>query len=701
MPADRRQVLRLAAPVLWTILLLLPAEAWAPLDGVALGSTGTAVLGLVWWVWYAREGLPGGVWLPAGLLAIKAIVAVATVPHGFTATYFANGSWTPPRERSIEWRAEPFTRRDLRLAFTSPDGPELPLHFFHDNARFNVATRAGREGLPFSVAWEGYWRVDEPATLPLYLAGHGLHATLAVDGRLVVEKPDDAIEAFGEAVLEAGWRHVSVLVAAPAGQARSFEAGTVSADGTRRALGSPDVYPSAPGRSARAWDARARTLGRAAAAGTVIFIGGLALATLAGVLRALRYARALRADDRLPAWLAIASLAALADAWWFAKGVEDRLLLLLGGDDMLTYATLARDIALNGPLMLAGQPPGQAEPFYYQPLYPYVLALTHLVWGDDGFGIFLVQRLGVWITWLAAWRTAHLLLGLRAGGATLVIAGVFVMLRVRPWSGVLLAEAIFIPLLAVCAWSLVIVAQRESRRATVAAGIAGGLATLARSTLVPAWFLVLPLLVAARRHAGRQARPAVVVALLVAGITGLATARNWVAAGQFVPVASSFANNFYLGNPPPDDMPVSGPGEHALLRRLPIADPTRLALEGALHAPGRFAGNLGRKALYALGVFGAYPPGSGWSALLIVTWVLALGGFVVIARHGQGRDPAVWLPAVFAGTHLVAVTVIFPHAHGDRLILPMYVMLLPYAGAAAGAVLDRFLPHEDRTGSPA
>ncbi len=679
MPADRRTVLTRAAPVFWTAWLLLPVEGWGRLDGVPVGTLEAAVLAAIWWLWGAGRAVPGGVWLPAGLLVVKAIAALAILPHGLDARYFANASWTAPHERSIGWPAGPMTRRDARLAFGVPVGPELPLHFFHDNGRFNVGTRAEREGLPFSIVWTGYWRVQAPGARTLYLEGEHLGAAILIDGEVAIEKPADVAAVREDVPVAAGWRRLVVRVAAPHGIARAFEAGAIDEEGVRHPLGARDVFPAPVDLDARAWDLRARAIALAVDAGVVMFIGLWTVLGLAAVSREAIRPAPPTGQGRGATLLALAAFVALADALWFGRQVEGRVLLLLGGDDMLTYATLARDIALHGPLMLGGQPIGEAAPFYYQPLYPYVIALTHMVLGEDGFGIFFVQRLGMWITLLAVWRTSARLFGARAGWVTLGAATVFVAVKVRPWSGILLGEIIFMPLLSLCSWALVAVAHGAGLRTGAAAGVAGGLATLGRSTLLPAWAIVIPLVAAARRRAGLRPGPIVVAALLIAGVVGLATLRNHVAANRFVLVTTSFANNFYLGNPPPQGTSIH---DHALFRWLTLQDPTRLALEGAWHAPGAFAGNIGRKALYPLGLFDAYLPGRGWSPLLVATWVVSLVGVVTALRRGSRQDPGRWVPLAFAVSHAAAVTLIFPHAHGDRLILPFYVMLLPYVGAA-------------------
>lgn len=89
------------------------------------------------------------------------------------------------------------------------------------------------------------------------------------------------------------------------------------------------------------------------------------------------------------------ALVAIAEACWFAWPWAGRVMVLVGGDDTLTYETYARHIQLDGLLM-----PGLLEPFYYQAFYPYFLAALHAVFGESMFGPILVQRLLVaFVAW--------------------------------------------------------------------------------------------------------------------------------------------------------------------------------------------------------------------------------------------------------------------------------------------------------------
>jgi hypothetical protein len=65
-------------------------------------------------------------------------------------------------------------------------------------------------------------------------------------------------------------------------------------------------------------------------------------------------------------------------------------------------------------------------------------------------------------------------------------------------------------------------------------------------------------------------------------------------------------------------------------------------------------------------------------------WSVALLG--LLARRdafaSSAAALAAWLPALMAGSHFAAVTIFVPHVYGDRLVLPFYVLIVPYVGAA-------------------
>jgi 4-amino-4-deoxy-L-arabinose transferase-like glycosyltransferase len=369
------------------------------------------------------------------------------------------------------------------------------------------------------------------------------------------------------------------------------------------------------------------------------------------------------AAARTRVWAAIAAAIALADALWFAAPSAGRLILQGGGDDSLTYQTYARDIVFHGPLMLLGAAPGQAEPFYYQPLYAYFLAAVHLLFGDELWGLFLLQRLSLAAMVVAVcWMTRRL--AGKPAGVMACVLGIVLLYAwldrawVDVWARTLWTEVLFVPLVAAWACSLMALAAKDATwRTAVLSGIAGGLGVLTRSTLL----LGLPL------------APVAVLLLVAVAFIGMATVRNWIASGRFVPITTSFGINLYLGNAPPARLPVHD--DHAVYSWIAADDNRRQVIEYAWHEPAAFGQNLVNKALYSLGYFNPLVPGAGVSLVLIAIWIAALAGVAVTPR-----DPARQIPALIALCLFASVIVIFPSHF--RLIFPCYVLLLPYAAAA-------------------
>lgn len=656
-----------------------------------------------------------------GFVAVACVLRVAAgaavLPRGFAARYFANDSFTPPHERSLAYRGGDITRIDERLAFGRPGEPDLPLYFFNDLTRFNFYQpgEPDRATLPFSVVWEGWVWVEKGAPArQFYLEGAGVMASLEVDGAAGPRLGVDRRSAEAAVSWPRGWRRVTVNLSAPSGAARRFEAGTI-VDGARRPLGAGrGLQPGALVLRTPLdwWRLRVDSAVRVVATALDAVLGFALLALGVDVWRGVRHRR-----GRL---LLLGWIAACVEAIWFALPAANRVLLQPGGDDSLTYETQARDILLNGPLMLLGRPAGQAEPFYYQPLYGYAIAATHAVFGEDFFGLFFIQRLLLFVTLLCLWQITERLFGERTGLAAAVVSFVFLYVVMNPWARTLWNETFFVPLAAVWTLGLVLMSQpaivppfaekertgmrmpfpvapvgeRANVRGSNAAGglavltgIAGGLAVLARSTLLLALVFVVPALALARRHRGWRLAPVAVMLAGMALVVSLATVRNLVAAGRLVAITTSLPINLLLGNPPPAGVPLHDADAHTLYAWIASDDRTRAVVEFARHAPATFAALLGRKAMYALGVFEPLVPGQGSSPVLIGTWLLAALGAALALRKPPRAARA--LPLAVAAGMCAAVVLIFP-TH-MRLILPMYVMLLPYA-AVTVAVAARRVP---------
>jgi hypothetical protein len=167
-------------------------------------------------------------------------------------------------------------------------------------------------------------------------------------------------------------------------------------------------------------------------------------------------------------------------------------------------------------------------------------------------------------------------------------------------------------------------------------------------------------------------------------IISTATLRNWLASSTFVPIASSFGVNLYLGNRTP-----------AAITTTPGSGYLSMVLQIARAAPGLFADNLWHKALYTLGFFSAYAPTEGTAPGLIATWSTALIGVAVMiwGRVADGlRGPIRALPLAIAVSHFLVATLIFPV---ERLIIPLYILLLPYAALGVIWSIDFLVPPEE------
>jgi hypothetical protein len=667
----------------WLAYLIAPMEGWGLFHGRPLGVISTATLAVACWIASARGSIPL-VRIVAIALALKLLAGSALLlPRGFDARYYANAAFAGPIEGGTEPADQGMSRTDDRLRFGRERAPDLPLEFFND-LRFNyyLPTHPTRTALPFSVFWQGLWRAPTGGPQQLYVHSPG-GAVEVVVGTSFRARVEPSVTWTAIVNLEAGFHPVTIALAVPQGGVRQFEAGRV-VSGHEEPFDGTIVYRRRAGTLALAADAVVRRVSQA-------FDCLLCAWLLLAVVRSLRHEyRRLRRGFNPHSALAMAWAVGIADALIIAAPTYGRLVTLTGGDDWLTYEAQARDIGLHSWLMTKGAALGQGDPFYGQPLYSYFLAGCHWLFGDRLFGIYFVQRLFATATIVVLWRTVALLFDESAGLAALITAIVVVSEKFTPWSTILLTETLFVPLVCLWVYTLVRVAGRRgsTNREAVVAGVVGGLATLTRSSLLLAWAVVVPALASAL---GRSPRRWTVIALVTSAMmatTSLALVRNWIVAHKFVPISSEGSVVLFLGNPPPD---MTIPAEHhTQYDRLGLDLYARAVVEYARQQPRALVRGLGRKALYTLGWFERLHPGAGTSAFYIATWMAALAGVVALWWLRPAPPLAVLvIPLLVAASHFAAVVLFLPDVYGDRLIMPFYMLIVPYAVVPIIAIMRR------------
>lgn len=678
------------APLLWIAYLIVPVEGWGLFHGRPLGGFDALVLAAFCWWWWMRRTVP------VPLLAVVAIAAKIVLgmtlltPRGFDAKYYANATFTGAPEKGSEPVRRGFsgggpagdsvTRIDSRLSFLGAENGDLPVYFLNDSSRFNFYLPADpvRAALPVSVVWEGWLRVSRTGLRRLYVRAPGGHVTVSVGDEFSATIPPSPSEWTGYPVLKAGFERLRITLSIPQGGARTFEAG-LTVDGRGHPFDEAMVFRRPVSSVRRAADSVLRAVSTA-------FDAVLCAWLLAGVLSAFRAAwRGLARWRIVRDALAIAWAAIIVDALLFAWQFLHQMVTLSGGDDWLTYETRARDIGLNNLLMPMGAAIGQGRPFFEMPFYPYFLAATHWLFGDDLYGAHLVQRLLVGGTVIALWRVTAALFGERAGCAGLVAALVIAYEKVGPWSGVLLTELLFVPL--VCFWALRLVKLATSTspqaRSAGAAGAIGGLATLTRSTLMMGWPFALGLTAMSLWPTRRAVKTMTILVVAMMAVIAMATIRNWVVARQFVLINAYGTFNMFLANAPPTPVSIA-PGHKATYERLGLDANMQTVVEYARQSPIPFFDLWRKRAAYALGSFATLVPGGGRSIFYMSVSATALLGLLMLILRPSvlgglpGLSPATFIPLSIALAHFGVLAMTFATVYGDRLLLPFYALLAPY-----------------------
>ncbi len=664
----------------WIAYVVAPAPVGGLIHGIPLGALDTCALVAILWLTARRRRLPGAVAVAAALAATLVLAAIVPADRGLRARYFSSDSAEPPFERSTEFRSRSFTRIDDRLDF-APRMREFPLAFFNDIARFNFGRpdEPDRERLSFAVFWEGLWWRGDGSARTLFLDAPGASAQLTVDAAPVLSVAAGGGAATAVVAPARGWHRLEVRYFSPYNGPRRFAAGE-SIDG-RRVPFSADTIVTRP---MERWQMSLAAVLRIAR--TLFDVCVLVWLTLL-VSRDLRDLVVRRHADgtqmtplqQTRAWFAVI---VIVDALIFAAPWLARLGILAAGDDPLTYESYARTIQLDGPLMRSLE-----GPYYYQVFYPYFLAATHAVFGEGAFGFVFVQRL---LVALAVWMVVDIavqLAGDRVWPVAFGCAAFVLYVKFAPLVASPSTESLFVPLLLAWTAALIRVCGRPTAWRVAGAGLLGGFAAVTRSTAVLAWMGVLPACWLAWKNSPRRGRLVTILALCSFGVVALIGVRNWVVAHELALLPTELPITLIGGNQPPPGFTPDYSRRGPLYDRFGVNPLTRQVIEYALTDPASFARNLGRKCLFAVGVYEPYAPGWGYSFVFMALTLTSIAG-LMLALAARIRPPiVVAIPALIALSQFAAVVVVYPK--GERLILPYLSVLLAYSSIAVSRALAR------------
>ncbi len=665
------------------IYVLAPGHPQLPLSGIPTGQSGVVVLTVLigLWLWSrppAVDFATTRVVLLAAIIAAKIVTALVTPATGWLGRYYANETFTPPVERSIDFRGLDATRIDPWLAFKET---EFPVHFYNDR-QYN--TGVYREWtLPFSVAWVGHVHADAPSSIPVRLSAVG-RAELLVDGQTQgqVASVGGATEAAGLTLnLTAGPHTIEVRYQKPA-ETHGLLRLERASGGAVFSGAEVTPYQTAPGSRALVWPALAAGwLLHAGAFGVIAAWLWPAVGRKCATVRSLIAESPLAAAHLLVPPLVVGLL--MLQGLWKSQHLIGHVWTLSGGDDWLNYEMAARDAVLNGLMMSEGGVIGQGQPFSLYPGYAYFVALVHAVTGESLAGVVLVNFL-----LLAAATFVAYHIGRRLLGPVAALGGVAWLLLleqadfVRYYTVTLFSENLYFVLVALTVWFLIRHLQEGGWRHVLSAALAGALASLTR----PSMMLVLPvamiLIVIARvRRDGALTVLTAATAFAATWMVALSpiTLRNYWMSGRAVLITAGQAATFIAYN-----MPVNDPKYFKSFDGT-LFNGGQILLWMLIEHPVASLVNYGTKMGFSLGM--VHWMGSGtMHPELILTTVLYLAGLVMF--RPLRSIPALAMHA-FIATHVATLMLTMPSNYGYRMILPPFVFMAMVAGAVATAPLYR------------
>ena len=348
------------------------------------------------------------------------------------------------------------------------------------------------------------------------------------------------------------------------------------------------------------------------------------------------------------------------------------------GNDPIQYEGFARDIMANGPLMLAGQPLGQAPPYYFYPLYPYVMALAHWVIGEDASAVMVLNALLVATVLPLLWALGWWQLPVRAASIALLVAIWFLCIHALPYAREVFTDNLFLPLVLLC----LNVGTRAMRQGRPTFWLmTGWLIALAAATR-PSLLTYLPVLglgIVLANGLRRLPTSLWTGLLLGVGFTlGVApfTIRNYVVSGHFVMLVNSWVQLAVFLIPPGESYAHIYHGQVVGLR-----ETLGWVFDIVTQHPWRSLMLEIRKILFTFG-FTALGHGPGTTSHPEFL-VFSLAGLAALWRR-RIDPPLLVVTGSFVVAHVLAMVMAMPWSYGYKSILPLQAVFLFWGAWLAG-----------------
>jgi hypothetical protein len=650
---------------------LVPGSARSPFSGIPLSSKAILLVALLLILGVATAMFrPSRRVHPAICLALFAAVAakifLATllIPAGWRGEYsYATRTLEEthnPWQRA--WFQDGTTARPFRVDRAIDfEGINFGLSFINEippqNTRWKAFDRA--TGQPLIVRWTGH--VDAPKALPLrsVVTAHG-SVVIRIDGQEVLRARNPRQLPFAKDTLPAGSHTVEIEYTKP-----------------------PDVKPAIHVASFESFPVTAMPATANAVRRSTLASRGIdAIGLLSLLLLVAAFAQAYGRFSRFfleEIWLRPDRVAAIAlFALFVMAGVrraipESHATTQLGiGDDPLAYEGSARLILRNGMTMLGDDGTGNA--YYFYPLYPYALALSHTVMGDDYSAILILNYLCAASLILLMWALLRQRLSRGSTVVVLVLFTFFVKHHVLRWAGQPYTDNLFAPLTLATILTTAIAIEKRSARWMFFTGILTALGAATR----PSMLLHLPVMALAvlffrdlgsiRRRLGSS------IAFVTGFFAGVSpfTIRNWIVSHRFVLLVASFIMIPYFMFAPEDKRPsflIDGEIPNAVQS---IVQGFHIFTSDPLHVTWTEL----RKVLFTFGLtqFGIEGVPVPYHFLIFPL----LFGVALWTRRVDRPVAAAVL--TFGASHLAAMIVGAPWTYGYKTILPFHIAAI--AGAA-------------------